>query len=94
VALVYEADFSPLKPRLEGGGDLAWVYASGSLPPPAVVAVPRWAPAADRKRMTVALEKLCKGEGGEICARMAIIYAQSGRAETYDTIIRQYAQYH
>jgi len=93
VALVYEAEFSALKPRLDAGGDLAWVYASGPLPPPAVVAVPRWAPAADRKRMAAALEKLCKGEGADVCGRMAIVYAQSGRAETYDTVIRQYAQY-
>jgi ABC-type phosphate/phosphonate transport system substrate-binding protein len=93
VALVYESDFASLKPRLAAGGDLAWVYASGTLPPPAVVAVPRWASAADRKRMTAALDKLCKGEGGDICARMAIVYAQAGRADTYDLVIRKYMQY-
>lgn len=93
VALVYEADFSALKPRFADGGDLAWVYASGALPPPAVVAVPRWAPSADRKRMTAALDRLCKGEGADVCARMAIVYAQSGRADTYDTVIRNYSHY-
>jgi hypothetical protein len=93
VALVYEADFSTLRPRLDAGGDLTWVYASDSLLPPAVVAVPRWARPADRKRMTAALDKLCKGEGADICSRMAIVYAQSGRADTYDAVIRQYTHY-
>jgi ABC-type phosphate/phosphonate transport system substrate-binding protein len=92
VALVYESDFTPLKPRLLPGADLAWVYASGAYPPPAIVAS-KWATAADRKRLTTALEKLCKGEGGDTCSRMAILYVEAGRAETYDTVIRKYAQY-
>jgi ABC-type phosphate/phosphonate transport system substrate-binding protein len=94
VALIYESDFTPLKPRFGAGGDLTWVYASGALPPPAVVAIPRWSSPADRKRMTTALDKLCKGEGADACGRMAIVYAQSGRTDSYDIVIRKYAQYH
>jgi phosphonate ABC transporter substrate-binding protein len=93
VALIYERDFTPLKPRFAAGGDLAWIYASGALPPPAIVAIPRWAPSSERKRMTAALEKLCKGEGADACARMGIVYVQAGRAESYDLVIRKYAQY-
>jgi ABC-type phosphate/phosphonate transport system substrate-binding protein len=92
VALLSHADFVPLKPRLAPGGDLAWVYATGTMPPPAVVA-DRWATAADRKRLTTALEKLCKGDGADACARMGILYAEPGRGETYNVVIQKYLQY-
>jgi hypothetical protein len=94
VALIYESDFTPIKPRLAPGGDLAWVYASGTMPPPAVVASNRWAAAADRKRLTAALEKLCKGEGADACARMGVMYVQAGHPEVYDLVIRKYAAFH
>jgi hypothetical protein len=55
--------------------------------------VSKWATAADRKRLTAALEKLCKAEGGDICSRMAILYVEPGKAHTYDTVIQKYAQY-
>jgi ABC-type phosphate/phosphonate transport system substrate-binding protein len=93
VAMLYQSDFVPLKPRLADGGDLAWVYASGTYPPPAIVAVNRFATAADKKRMTAAIKEVCKGEGAEPCGRMGILYVEPGRADTYDVVIQKYAQY-
>jgi ABC-type phosphate/phosphonate transport system substrate-binding protein len=95
VAMLYQSDFVPLKPRMASGGDLAWVYASDGLPPPAIVSVNRHSPpAADRKRFTAALEKLCKGDGADACARMGIVYVEVGRAESYNVVIQKYAQFH
>jgi hypothetical protein len=93
VALVDEPLFASLKPRLQPGGDLAWVYATGQLPPPAVVSVGKWSAPADRKRMTTALETLCKGEGGDACARVGILYVEVGRAKSYDLVTSKYASY-
>lgn len=92
VALLYETDFRAVKPRVNPNADLAWVYTSGSVPPPAVVAT-RWASKGDRKKLAAALEKICKGAGGEVCARMAIMYVQAGQADSYDTIIQKYDTY-
>jgi ABC-type phosphate/phosphonate transport system substrate-binding protein len=94
VAMLYQPDFVSLKPRMAEGGDLAWVYASDTLPPPAIVSVNRHAPpAADRKRLTTALEKLCKGEGADACARMGILYVEAGKAESYNVLIQKYARF-
>jgi ABC-type phosphate/phosphonate transport system substrate-binding protein len=94
VAMVSQSDFAALKPRLAAGGDLAWVYASEALPPSAIVSVNRHAPpAADRKRFTTALEKLCKGEGGDACARMGILYVEVGKADSYNIVIQKYARF-
>jgi ABC-type phosphate/phosphonate transport system substrate-binding protein len=90
VALVYEADFTPLKPRFGAGGDLNWIYASGTLPPPPVVAVGKFASAADRKKMSGALDKICKTTGADACARMAILYIEPGRADTYKVVVEKY----
>jgi ABC-type phosphate/phosphonate transport system substrate-binding protein len=93
VALISETDFAPVKPRLTAKGDLAWVYASGTVPPPAVVAVGKFASAADRKRLTGALDKICKTTGADACARMAILYVEPGRAETYKVVMQKYERY-
>lgn len=93
VALIYETDFTPLRPRIQGKLDLSWVYASGTIPPPPVVAVGKNASAADRKKMTTALGKLCKQEGADACGRMAILYAEPGRADSYQVIIEKYTNY-
>jgi hypothetical protein len=93
VALVDEPLFASLKPRLQPGGDLTWVYASGQLPPPAIVSIGKWSAPADRKRMTSALESLCKGEGGDACARVGILYVETGRAKSYDLVMNKYASY-
>jgi hypothetical protein len=93
VALIYETDFVPLKTRILGRTDLAWVYASGTIPPPPVLAVGKRTSAADRKRMASALGKLCKQEGADTCARMAILYAEPGRADTYQVVIEKYENY-
>ncbi len=92
VALVYERDFQPLRPRIEARADLAWVYASGGVPPPPFVAT-RWASGADRRRFAAAIGKLCKGEGAALCSRMTIMYAEPGRATSYDRIIAKYETY-
>jgi len=93
VALVGQLDFEPLRPRIERKVDLAWVYASGNIPAPPVVAVGKFARPADRKRMTAALEKICKKEGADTCGRMGIMYIQAGHAEDYDTVIKKYESY-
>src|SRR6185295_17993534 len=93
VALISQLDFDPLKPRIERKDDLAWVYASGQIPPPPVLAIGKWAKPADRQKMTAALEKICKKEGADSCGRMGIMYIQSGHASDYDTIVRKYEGY-
>jgi ABC-type phosphate/phosphonate transport system substrate-binding protein len=94
VAMVYQSDFAPLKPRFATGGDLTWVYASDTFPPPAIVSINRHAPApADRKRLTTALDTLCKGEGADACARMGILYVEPGKADSYNVVIQKYAQF-
>jgi hypothetical protein len=93
VALLSQADFAPIKERVARKSDLAWVYASGNVPPPPIVAVGKWARPADRKRLTDALEKLCKKEGAEACGKMAIMYVQAGHADDYKTIVRKYEDY-
>ena len=93
VALIYETDFAPLRPRIQSKSDLAWVYASGTIPPPPVLAVGKQAKPADKKRMAAALAKLCKQDGADACARMAIMYAEPGRADTYKKIIDKYENY-
>jgi ABC-type phosphate/phosphonate transport system substrate-binding protein len=93
VALISQLDFDPLRPKIERKVDLAWVYASGHIPAPPVVAVGKWARPADRQRMTAALEKICKKEGADTCGRMGIMYIQAGHASDYDTIVRKYDSY-
>jgi ABC-type phosphate/phosphonate transport system substrate-binding protein len=93
VALIGALDFEPLRPRIERKVDLAWVYASGNIPAPPVVAVGKFARPADRQKMTAALEKICKKEGADTCGRMGIMYIQAGHASDYDTIIRKYDGY-
>jgi ABC-type phosphate/phosphonate transport system substrate-binding protein len=93
VALIAQLDFEPLRPRIERKIDLAWVYASGQIPPSPVVSVGKWARPADRQKMTAALEKVCKKEGADTCGRMGIMYLQAGHASDYDTIIRKYDSY-
>jgi ABC-type phosphate/phosphonate transport system substrate-binding protein len=93
LALVDEHQFAALKTRLLPGGDLTWVYATGHLPPPAVVSLGKWSTVADRKKMTTALATLCKGEGGDACARMGILYVEVGRAKSYEAVIEKYANY-
>ncbi len=92
LALVHERDFQPLKARIENKTDLAWVYTSGGMPPPPVVAT-KWASKNDRKRMAQTLDKLCKGDGAPACGRMVILYFEAGRAETYGPIIQKYDTY-
>jgi hypothetical protein len=93
VALLSQADFAPIKERVARKSDLAWVYASGNVPPPPIVAVGKWARPADRKRLTDALDKLCKKEGAQACGKMAIMYIQAGHADDYKTIIGKYEAY-
>jgi ABC-type phosphate/phosphonate transport system substrate-binding protein len=93
VALISQLDFDPLRPKIERKVDLAWVYASGHIPAPPVVAVGKWARPADRQRMTAALEKICKKEGADTCGRMGVMYIQAGHASDYDTIVRKYDSY-
>jgi ABC-type phosphate/phosphonate transport system substrate-binding protein len=93
VALISQLDFDPLKPKIERKVDLAWVYASGRMPAPPVVAMGKWARPADRQRMTTALEKICKKEGADHCGRMGIMYIQAGHAEDYKAIIKRYEDY-
>jgi ABC-type phosphate/phosphonate transport system substrate-binding protein len=93
VALIGQLDFDPLRARIERKVDLAWVYASGHIPPAPVVAVGKWARPVDRQKMTAALEKLCKKEGADTCGRMGIMYVQAGHASDYDGIIRKYESY-
>jgi ABC-type phosphate/phosphonate transport system substrate-binding protein len=93
VALIGQLDFDPLRPRIERKIDLAWIYASGQIPPSPVVAVGKWARPADRQKMTAALDKICKKEGADACGRMGIMYIQPGHASDYDTIIRKYESY-
>lgn len=93
VALISQLDFDPLRPKIERKVDLAWVYASGHIPAPPVVAVGKWARPADRQKMNAALEKICKKEGADACGRMGIMYIQAGHASDYDTIVRKYDSY-
>jgi ABC-type phosphate/phosphonate transport system substrate-binding protein len=93
VALINQLDFDPLKPRIERKVDLAWVYASGRMPPPPVVAIGKWARPADRQKMTAALEKICKKEGADTCGRMGIMYVQAGHADDYKALIKRYEDY-
>lgn len=90
VALVYETDFAAVRHRIDNKVDLAWVYASLAMPPPAVVAVGGRASAVDRKRMVKALGQLCKKDGAPACGRMAILYAEAGGAESYQPFIQKY----
>jgi hypothetical protein len=93
IALLSQADFAPIKDRVARKSDLEWVYASGNVPPPPIVAVGKWARPADRKKFTEALEKLCKKEGAGPCGKMAIMYIQPGHADDYKLIIRKYEDY-
>jgi ABC-type phosphate/phosphonate transport system substrate-binding protein len=93
VALIGQLDFEPLRPRIERKVDLAWVYASGNIPAPPVVAVGKFARPADRQKMTAALEKICKKDGADTCGRMGIMYIQAGHADDYATIIKKYESY-
>lgn len=94
VAVVYQRQLDAMLPRLQGvSADLTTVYASGGVPPSAVLAVGKHASKADRKKLTAALGKMCKGEGGDVCARMGIVSMEPGRAETYRTIIAKYESY-
>ena len=93
VALVSQLDFDPLKPRIERKVDLAWVYASGQIPPPPVVAIGKWARPADRQKMAAALEKICKKEGADACGRMGIMYIQAGHADDFQALIKRYEDY-
>jgi hypothetical protein len=92
-ALISQADFQPLKPRIERKEDLTWVYASGRIPAPPVVAIGKWARPADRQKMTAALEKICKKEGADTCGRMGIMYIQAGHTDDYKAIIKRYDDY-
>lgn len=93
VALLYETDFNQIRTRVGDGRELMWVYTSPPLPPPPVVAVGKRATTADVKALARALPLLCKDDGATACARMAILYAQSGHAETYEALIEKYERY-
>jgi hypothetical protein len=92
VALIYEREFQPLRARIENRTDLDWIYTSVPIPPPAVVAA-KWTSKADQRRLAGALTKICKLDGGPDCARMAIMYLEPGRADTYKNIILKYDTY-
>lgn len=89
VALLYETDFRAFKYRIESKTDLDWVFASGGLPPPPLVAT-RFASRGDRKRLADAVGKVCKQGGADACARMTTLYMQPGLADTYATIVQRY----
>jgi hypothetical protein len=93
VALLSQADFAPIKDRVARKSDLAWVYASGNVPPPPIVAVGKYARPADRKKLGEALEKICKKEGSPACGKMTIMYIQAGHADDYRIVIRKYEDY-
>lgn len=93
VALLNNADFTAVRPRVEKKTDLIWVYSSGPQPPPPIVAVGKFARPADRKKLTAALDKICKTDGATTCAHMGIMYIQSGHADDYKVVIRKYDAY-
>lgn len=93
VALLYETDFRAVKKRLGEGGDLAWVYAAGGMPPFPVLSVGKFAARADQKKLEGALTKICKGSGADACGRMAILYIEAGKAESYAPVIQKYDTY-
>jgi ABC-type phosphate/phosphonate transport system substrate-binding protein len=93
VALLSNADFAPIRPRVERKADLVWVYASGKYPPSAIVSVGKFSRPADRKKMSAALDKICKNEGANTCGHMGIMYIQSGHAADYENTIQKYEEY-
>lgn len=93
VALVYELEFQGVKERIENKKDLGWAYTSGALPPPPVVAVGKFANKADAKRVHAALPKMCKGEGADLCARVAVVYMQQNMGDSYVQVVHKYETY-
>jgi hypothetical protein len=90
LALVHPLQWPSVKPRTEDGGDLDWVVTSPKVPPSAFVAVGKNASSADRKRMAGAVDKICKTDGAEACARMGIMYIEAGGGDSYRDIISGY----
>jgi hypothetical protein len=90
VALVSPAVWKPIQKRADALGDLDSLFVSAKLPAPAVVAVGKYVKAADKKRLTAALELICQEPGGPACSRMGILYTQSGRQENYGNILQTY----
>jgi hypothetical protein len=93
VALINNYDFHAIRPRVEKKTDLVWVYSSGGHPPSPILAVGKFARPADRKKLSGALEKICKTDGADTCGRMGIMYIQAGHAEDYGAVIRKYEDY-
>jgi hypothetical protein len=91
LALLYETDYQALKSRIQSRTDLDWVFTTGALAPPPLVAT-RFASRADRKRMADAVGKACKGSGADACARVTILYMQPGLADTYAPLIHRYGK--
>ncbi len=93
MAMIREGDFQLVKPRTGKAGDLRWVYTSGGMPPPPFVVVGKFASIEDRKTLETNLYKLCRDGGGVACGHVGIVYAEPGKADTYNNIIKKYETY-
>lgn len=90
VVLLYETEYRRHKERLAPGGDLEQAYASVPLPPPPLVGIGKGDPA-ERRKIGMAMPKVCVGDAVEICARLGILRLDAGGASAYDNVIEKYA---
>jgi hypothetical protein len=91
VAIVSNTMWQALEKRATGPKpEFDFVFASPRLPPSAVVAVGKFASAADRKKLAAALHKVCREDGGPICGRVGLMYIQPGETQSQQKIIQYY----
>jgi hypothetical protein len=91
VAIVSNPMWRELEKRTTGNKpDLEFVFGSPKLPPSAVVAVGKFASAADRKKFAAALDKICKESGAEPCGRVGLMYIQPGMTQHHQKVLDHY----
>lgn len=90
VALVSPTVWKPIEKRADARGDLDTLFISAKLPAPAIVAVGKYAAAADTKKLAAAVDLICQGPGAMACSQMGILYTQSGRQQNYGNILQVY----
>jgi hypothetical protein len=91
VAIVSNPMWRELEKRTTGNKpDLEFVFGSPKLPPSAVVAVGKFASAADRKKFAAAIDKICKESGADPCGRVGLMYIQPGMTQHHQKILDHY----
>jgi ABC-type phosphate/phosphonate transport system substrate-binding protein len=93
LAMLNEVDFQAIKERTGEKGDLKWIYTSGIMAPPPLVAVGKYVSKADKATLAGAIKQLCRDKGAPACSRMGIMYVNADQNDRYRHIVSKYETY-